>query len=180
MKTGIVSSQGQMAWVGITVIGATDTSQPALNCSGVGNLFFGCAAIGCAGGGIAGATSSFAFGCIAAGNASQNGTYGFATLGGCYNCDVYSYVGSTCDGFHNIQGACVNCIAEACGRYGFDSTAGTWPTLVNCAGYNNGTSDYNPTNYTFSHVGGFLALTATPFSSPGTTVGSDFSLNQTE
>jgi hypothetical protein len=74
----------------------------------------------------------------------------------CFRCLAY---GCTGDGFneHDDTGLAVECVAVACGGYGFDFGK---EKLVNCAGYNNTSGNVRtdtPTNINFT------TLTANPF-----------------
>lgn len=90
------------------------------------------------------------------------------------NCVVYS---SNKDGVYIAGGwvTAINCIAEGCTLNGFTAaSAGTMNRLINCAGYNNTTANYNTTNLLV--VEGFQALSGSPFTNAA---GGDFSLNST-
>lgn len=117
--------------------------------------------------------------CISYANsgASSDGFYTGTARGVFINCSSYN---NGRDGFRNDSGnpaAFINCIAEA-NVVGFnsDNTAGNNPFLINCAGFNNSGGNFTTANYGNGQVFGFLALTASPFTSPGT---GNFALNNT-
>ena len=117
--------------------------------------------------------------CIAAGNTGAS-TDGFipSNNGVHYiNCVAYANgrQGFSFPQFSERNATAENCIAVGNGAYGF--TAGTVADgvlIINCAGYNNTTANYNTTNIV--RLENFVALTGDPFTN---SAGGDFSLNNT-
>ncbi len=107
--------------------------------------------------------------CFDIGNGSNHlmGCVGYKTTGGgtnCFNCG-------------DLTNVIINCIAHSAVAYGFANS--TTPVnadakLINCAGYNNGTADYQ-SNFSLGETAhNFIHCSADPFTSVSTL---DFSLN---
>ncbi len=115
--------------------------------------------------------------CIAYGNtgASSDGFADGSNLADFVNCTAYS---NGRHGFNLGSGrghTLYNCLAAGNAGYGYSTSAAAPDiVLVNCAGYNNTSGNYNASQVT--NINSFQALTGDPFTNAA---GGDFSLNNT-
>ncbi len=124
--------------------------------------------------------------CLAA-NQSGTNAGGFKNLSGnnntLINCVAYHVTGTGAIGFHGLSSNyaqnLINCVATDCATYGFSggATPRITSNLINCAGYNNTTANFDAAYATaaINNIG-FIALSASPWTLPGSL---NFTLNST-
>jgi hypothetical protein len=117
--------------------------------------------------------------CVAVGAGGQGFAGGNGNLTNFDHCVAYNNVSH---GFSiGADNFLESCIAEANGSsgtvYGFETTGTeTGQRLVNCAGYNNRTANYDSAKFWSYQVVNFQALSGSPFTNAS---GGDFTLNNT-
>ncbi len=161
---------------------AVNAPTQSFNCTGGQNMMLGCVARG--GSNQINMTGNNNFASHCASLSPVSGAHGWVVtqLSALESCIAYSTTGANTDGFSGITQTMflVNCVATDCVRYGFDG-GGTPPfsdqKLINCAGYNNGTSNVHGTMYAIGvNLHNFIACSASPWNNPGSL---DFTLNST-
>lgn len=176
---------------GIRITGGTGTTAllcRASGCSGTAAILAGAGShsIGCETydntcSGFVMVSTARATDCLSYRNRGSASVHGFVVLGYLHRCTAYYNEGSGVSiGSGTEVSVAQNCVAISNGVEGFGTSAVmNSAMLLNCAGFDNGSGDYNNTNLLAQHVQGFRVLTVNPFVSVATAGGgaANFALN---